>query len=115
MKTTRQHLIEALRRGEAVIASHFAGVAGVSRQAVHMELVKLERAGAVVRRRDGVRGEWALASPEALPAVAERTVVEKPQRETGNAAAELLAFFGIRLAHIQLPARRHFRSDEVPA
>ncbi|WP_349609106.1 helix-turn-helix domain-containing protein [Cupriavidus sp. DF5525] len=114
MKTTRQYLIEALRRGEAVVASQIANAAGVSRQAVHMELVKLERAGAVVRRR-GVRGEWTLASPEALPAVAERAVVEKPPRETGGAAAELLAFFGIRVAHIQLPARRHLRSDRVPA
>ncbi|WP_454752173.1 hypothetical protein [Cupriavidus necator] len=112
MKTTRQYLIEALRRGEAVVASQIAKAAGVSRQAVHMELVKLERAGAVVRR---VRGEWTLASPEALPAFAERAVVEKPPRETSSGAAELLAFFGIRLAHIQLPARRHFRSDRVPA
>ena len=114
MKTTKQQLIEALRRGEVVIATRFAGAAKVSRQAVHKELVALEKAGAVARRA-GWRGQWELVNADALPAVVERMVVEKPPRDVGGAAAGLLAFFGIRLAHIQLPARRHFRSDEVPA
>lgn len=115
MKTTKQQLIEALQRDEVVIATRFATTAKVSRQLVHRELVRLEKVGAVARLSGGLRGQWVLLNANALPVVVESTVVEAPPRQVGGAVAELLAFFGITLAHIQLPARRHFRSDEVPA
>ncbi|RWA55321.1 hypothetical protein AU476_07375 [Cupriavidus sp. UYMSc13B] len=110
MKTARQQLIEALLRDGVVRSARFAQMAKVSRQLVHTEMVRLEKAGAVLR----LRGQCVLVNAEALPTIVERTVVEAPPREVGG-AAELLAFFGIRPAHIQLPARRHFRSDQVPA
>jgi len=114
MKTTRQHLIEAFRRGEEVIAHRFGKQIGVSRQAVHQCLSALEQSGAIGRLEYGV---WVLVDPDALPELAEREPAQpRPQgREITAPVARLLAFFRIRPAQIDLPARRHFRSDQVPA
>ncbi|WP_042886371.1 HTH domain-containing protein [Cupriavidus necator] len=114
MTTARHQLIEAFRRGEEVIAARFAEKLSVSRQLVHKNLSLLEQAGAIAQQ---ARGIWVLVDPDALPQNAEREPAQpQPQsRDITAPVAQLLAYFGIRLAEIDLPARRHLRFDQVPA
>lgn len=106
MTTVATHLAAALRRGEFILPTRFAIDHGVSRQNVNQILHRWLAKGAIVR--DG--RAWVLADGSLLPTtpahVAMRVAVENP-------AAPLLAFFGIAPANIDLPARKHFQSEEA--
>lgn len=114
---------EALRaaflRGEAVVAAHFAQCLGISRQGVAGSLERLEKRG-LIRRHQGRR--TGSATPPVIwtcvdTAAMESFVPKRMKRSHMSArqrlayeAAHLLEAWGIRLADIDLPARRHVMS-----